>query len=82
MWKGIPIKFETDFIIRRKMQPTLQAVGADLDTVVKAQVYLRDQEDIPNFREVWAKHFPVGARDHHHRDRDARLHHAGVADRD
>jgi enamine deaminase RidA (YjgF/YER057c/UK114 family) len=59
LWKGIPIKFETDFIIRRKMQPTLQAVGADLDTVVKAQVYLRDQEDVPNFREVWAKHFPV-----------------------
>lgn len=58
LWKGIPIKFETDFIIRRKMQPTLQAVGADLDTVVKAQIYLRDQEDVPNFREVWAKHFP------------------------
>ncbi len=59
LWKGIPIKLETDFIIRRKMQPTLQAVGADLDTVVKAQVYLRDQEDVPNFREVWAKHFPI-----------------------
>lgn len=59
LWKGIPIKFETDFIIRRKMQPTLQAVGADLDSVVKAQVYLRDQDDIPNFREVWARHFPV-----------------------
>jgi enamine deaminase RidA (YjgF/YER057c/UK114 family) len=59
LWKGIPIKFETDFILRRKLQPTLQAVGADLDTVVKAQIYLRDQEDIPNFREVWAKHFPV-----------------------
>jgi enamine deaminase RidA (YjgF/YER057c/UK114 family) len=58
LWKGIPIKFETDFIIRRKMQPTLQAVGADLDTVVKAQIYLRDQEDVPNFREIWAKHFP------------------------
>ena len=26
---------------------------------MKAQVYLRDQEDIPNFREVWTKHFPV-----------------------
>ena len=59
LWKGIPIKLETDFIIRRKMTPTLNAVGAGLDTVVKAQVYLRDQEDIPNFREVWTKHFPV-----------------------
>jgi len=59
LWKGTPIKLETDFIIRRKLTPTLEAVGADLDTVVKAQVYLRDQEDIPGFREVWARHFPV-----------------------
>jgi enamine deaminase RidA (YjgF/YER057c/UK114 family) len=59
LWKGIPIKLETDFIIRRKMTPTLNAVGADLDTVVKAQVYLRDQEDIANFRDVWTKYFPV-----------------------
>ena len=59
LWKGTPIKLETDFIIRKKLQPTLKAVGADLDTVVKAQVYLRDQDDIPNFREVWAQHFPA-----------------------
>ena len=59
LWKGTPIKLETDFIIRRKLAPTLQAVGADLDTVVKAQVYLRDRDDVPNFREVWARHFPV-----------------------
>jgi len=59
LWKGTPIKLETDFIIRRKLTPTLKAVGADLDTVVKAQVYLRDREDVPNFREVWAKHFPA-----------------------
>jgi enamine deaminase RidA (YjgF/YER057c/UK114 family) len=26
---------------------------------VKAQVYLRDQDDIPGFRQAWAKHFPV-----------------------
>ena len=82
LWKGTPIKLETDFIIRRKLKPTLQAVGADLDTVVKAQVYLRDRDDIPNFREVWAKHFPARARDHDHRDRDAGFHHAGVAHRD
>ncbi len=59
LWKGTPIKLETDFIITKKLAPTLRAVGADLDTVVKAQVYLRDRDDVPNFREVWAKHFPV-----------------------
>ena len=26
---------------------------------MKAQVYLRDQEDVPNFREVWTKQFQV-----------------------
>jgi enamine deaminase RidA (YjgF/YER057c/UK114 family) len=59
LWKGTPIMLETDFIIRRKLKPTLQAANASLDTVVKAQVYLRDQADIPGFRQVWAKHFPV-----------------------
>lgn len=59
LWKGTPIKLETDFIIKKKLTPTLEAVNAGLDTVVKAQVYLRDQEDIPGFREVWARHFPV-----------------------
>lgn len=59
LWKGTPIMLETDFIIRRKLKPTLEAVNASLDTVVKAQVYLRDQEDIPGFRQVWAQHFPV-----------------------
>ena len=59
LWKGTPIKLETDFIIRRKLKPTLEAVNAGLDTVVKAQVYLRDQEDIPGFRAVWAQHFPI-----------------------
>lgn len=59
LWKGTPIMLETDFIIKRKMKPALEAAGAGLDTVVKAQVYLRDQNDIPGFRQVWAQHFPV-----------------------
>jgi enamine deaminase RidA (YjgF/YER057c/UK114 family) len=59
LWKGTPIVLETDFVIRRKLKPTLEAVNAGLDTVVKAQVYLRDQEDIPGFRQVWAQHFPI-----------------------
>lgn len=59
LWKGTAIMLETDFIIKRKLKPTLEAVNAGLDTVVKAQVYLRDQADIPGFRQVWARHFPV-----------------------
>jgi len=58
LWKGTPIKLETEFVIARKLKPALAAVGNTLDEVVKAQVYLRDVEDIPKFNEVWANHFP------------------------
>ncbi len=57
LWKGTPIKLETEFIIKRKLKPALESVGNTLDEVVKAQVYLRDVDDIPAFNEVWAKHF-------------------------
>ena len=57
LWKGTPIKLETEFIIERKLKPALETVGNTLDEVVKAQVYLRDIDDIPAFNEVWAKHF-------------------------
>jgi enamine deaminase RidA (YjgF/YER057c/UK114 family) len=57
LWKGTPIKLETEFVIQRKLKPALETVGNTLDQVVKAQVYLRDIDDIPAFNEVWAKHF-------------------------
>jgi enamine deaminase RidA (YjgF/YER057c/UK114 family) len=57
LWKGTPIKLETEFILRRKLKPALETVGNTLQEVVKAQVYLRDVEDIPAFNEVWAQHF-------------------------
>ena len=58
LWKGTPIKLETEFVIERKLKPALAAAGTTLDGVVKAQIYLRDLDDIPAFNEVWAKHFP------------------------
>jgi len=57
LWKGTAIKLETDFIIRHKMQPALEAAGSSLENVVKAQVYLRDRDDVPAFNEVWHSHF-------------------------
>jgi enamine deaminase RidA (YjgF/YER057c/UK114 family) len=59
LWKGTPIKLETEFVIERKLKPALATVGNTLDDVVKAQVYLRDCDDIPAFNAVWARHFPV-----------------------
>lgn len=57
LWKGTPIKLETEFVLRRKLKPALETVGNTLEEVVKAQVYLRDIDDIPAFNEVWAAHF-------------------------
>jgi enamine deaminase RidA (YjgF/YER057c/UK114 family) len=57
LWKGTPIKLETEFVLNRKLKPALETVGNTLEEVVKAQVYLRDVDDIPAFNEVWAKHF-------------------------
>jgi enamine deaminase RidA (YjgF/YER057c/UK114 family) len=58
LWKGTPIKLETEFIIERKLKPALDTVGTTLEDVVKAPVYLRDLNDIPAFNEVWARYFP------------------------
>jgi enamine deaminase RidA (YjgF/YER057c/UK114 family) len=57
LWKGTPIKLEAEFVIQHKLKPALETVGNTLAEVVKAQVYLRDLDDIPAFNEVWAKHF-------------------------
>jgi len=58
LWKGTPIKLEAEFVIERKLKPALATIGNTLADVVKAQIYLRDIEDIPAFNEVWTKHFP------------------------
>jgi enamine deaminase RidA (YjgF/YER057c/UK114 family) len=57
LWKGTPIKLETNFIVQQKLKPSLAAAGATLDDVVKAQVYLRDRADVPAFNEAWRSHF-------------------------
>lgn len=57
LWKGTPIKLETEFVIERKLKPALATVGNTVAEVVKAQVYLRDIGDAPAFNDVWAMHF-------------------------
>lgn len=57
LWKGTPIKLEAEFVIEHKLKPALAIVGNTLAEVAKAQVYLRDLDDVPAFNEVWAKHF-------------------------
>jgi enamine deaminase RidA (YjgF/YER057c/UK114 family) len=56
-WGGQPIKLETEFIITRRIVPSLALAGAGLDDVVHAQVYLTDREDCSAFNEAWSRHF-------------------------
>jgi enamine deaminase RidA (YjgF/YER057c/UK114 family) len=60
LWKGEPVKLEAEFIIRKKIEPVLEAAGSSLDHVLKWQVYLRDPEDFASFNDVWAKCFANG----------------------
>jgi enamine deaminase RidA (YjgF/YER057c/UK114 family) len=56
-WGGQPIKLETEFIITQRIVPSLKLVGATLEDVAHAQIYLTDPEDYSAFTEVWSRHF-------------------------
>ena len=61
LWKGAPVKLETEFIVTEKLAPALKAAGSSLADMVKCQVHLRDPADFALFNEVWRKHFPAKA---------------------
>lgn len=56
-WAGQPIKLETNFLITKRIAPSLALVGATLDDIIHAQVYLTDREDYSAFNEAWCRHF-------------------------
>lgn len=57
LWKGTRIKLETDYLVRQRLQPALEAAGSKLDLVLKAQVYLSREDDLPGFWQVWHEAF-------------------------
>ena len=56
-WGGQPIKLETDFIIKQRMEASLALAGARLQDVAHAQVYLTDRDDYSAFNQAWTRHF-------------------------
>jgi enamine deaminase RidA (YjgF/YER057c/UK114 family) len=54
-WGGQPIKLETEFIIAKRIVPSLALAGAKLEDVVHAQVYLT-REDF-GVQQAWSRHF-------------------------
>lgn len=56
-WGASSIRMQTEEIITNRIIPALAGADTTLQSAVKAQVYLDDNADLPDFMEVWNKHF-------------------------
>jgi enamine deaminase RidA (YjgF/YER057c/UK114 family) len=57
VWNGTDIRLQSEFIITGRLKPALAAGGSSLANAIKAQVYLTDINDLPEFMDVWNAHF-------------------------
>lgn len=57
VWNGTDIRLQTEFLITSRLIPGLKAGGSSLKNAIKAQVYLTDINDLPEFMDVWNSHF-------------------------
>ena len=55
-WGASAVRRQTEYILRHKITPTLDAAGSSWEHVVKAQVYLDNVDDLPDFLDVWSDH--------------------------
>ncbi len=56
-WGDTEIRKQTEFLILEKLKPALAAAGSSLERSVKAQVYIKDVENFPDFIDVWTQHY-------------------------
>jgi enamine deaminase RidA (YjgF/YER057c/UK114 family) len=56
-WAGSEIRKQTEFIILEKLKPALEAAGSSLERSLKAQIYLAQVDDFPNFIGVWNRYY-------------------------
>ena len=57
LWNGTDIRLQTEFLITDRLKPGLEAGGSSLKNAIKAQVYLSNINDLPEFMDVWNSHF-------------------------
>jgi enamine deaminase RidA (YjgF/YER057c/UK114 family) len=57
IWNGTDIRLQTEFLITSRLKPALEAGGSSLKNAIKAQVYITNIEDLPEFMDVWNSHF-------------------------
>lgn len=59
LWDGSEIARQASYVLRNLIKAA-EAAGSDREHVVKAQVYLRSMEDLPEFDQVWKRFFGDG----------------------
>ena len=52
------VRRQTEFIIKKRLEPALKAGGSSWQNVLKAQIYVPTAEDIPDALDVWQQHVP------------------------
>jgi enamine deaminase RidA (YjgF/YER057c/UK114 family) len=57
LWAGTEIRKQTEFIIQERLKLSLEAAGSSLEGSVKAQIYLRNVADFPDFIDVWSQYY-------------------------
>jgi enamine deaminase RidA (YjgF/YER057c/UK114 family) len=57
VWNGTDIRLQTEFLITSRLKPGLEAGGSSIKNAIKAQVYLTNINDLPEFMDVWNSHF-------------------------
>ena len=57
VWNGTDIRLQSEFLITSRLKPALEAGGSSLRNAIKAQVYLTNINDLPEFLDVWNSHF-------------------------
>ena len=56
-WGGTEIRKQTEFIIQERLRPALEAAGSSLERSLKAQVYIHNVENFPDFVDVWTQFY-------------------------
>jgi enamine deaminase RidA (YjgF/YER057c/UK114 family) len=57
VWNGTDIRLQAEFLITSRLKPALEGGGSSLANAIKAQVYLTNIDDLPEFMDVWNGHF-------------------------
>ena len=68
------VRRQTEFVIKKRLEPALKAGGSSWQNILKAQIYVPTAADIPDALDVWQQHVAAPLRAHRRADPWLRLH--------